>query len=676
MVKISNIKLPTSTPSLAQINQAGFGRGVITLINESKLPNNALKEGNNLMLYEDGNPGPRWGTGWYGNAVPNGMPIDGANYFTNPADGSTHLIVIAGGVVYRSLDNAVTWTACTGATLTSGKKCYLLQANSYMYITNGTDVITRYDGSTVLQQYTPLIAPSGLSTSVTGTGITGTTYTWYYRIVAVNQVGFSQGSASITATTSKTRDNFDPTSTGANYVTVNWAAVTGAVRYDVYLTDNLLDNNANNLFYLNSVSGTSYIDNGQDIQNPNSQVPTQNTSTGPLVAQFVSVGSRIWGVRDTNNAYRVWWSGSGPFIGYFSDSYDGGYIDLQKGSQFFPTMLADYRDGKGNSLTTVWCNSDDGLGCIWQIDLQTLTVVNTTFTEPVATKLPGSRGTPAPNSVVNVLNDYLYYNSQGFYDLGSRANLLNLLSTDEYSVNIRPTLQSINNAQASGIAGYYYLGKVFMSVNYGGTSNNATIIYDPQIPGKPWLPYGYTIGFERFFQYADTSSNKALHLLAWKTGDSRLSETASTIQGDYGQPFATSLITGQVNTTKSRFDFMWVEDAEIEVANPQGTINLELLGVERNKGFSTQKVTSITPTVTNAGWDKHAWDTIPWDYTKVVPVVFSESSNKRYFNVQREMNSVQWHIYTNTIDAFYILRTLQVQGTATDAGFPRQWRLT
>ena len=124
------------------------------------------------------------------------------------------------------------------------------------------------------------------------------------------------------------------------------------------------------------------------------------------------IGSRLYGTRDKDYPYRVWISGAGPYIGSFSSAYDATYIDLQKGGQFKPVKVEDYRDGKGTPLATVWCDSSDGRGCVWQGSLESFTIGDTTFPVPNFYKLPGSRGTPAPGSVINVLNDYMYYNSQ------------------------------------------------------------------------------------------------------------------------------------------------------------------------------------------------------------------------------------------------------------------------
>lgn len=659
---------PTTFPTPDFLTLGNFKRGVITLIDKSNLPKNAAEEMTNLYLIEDGAPSFRPGTNWFGNQMPNGDQIDGFDYFDD--GGEIHLVAVAGGVIYRSLDDGATWDTCTGATLTVGADVQMNQYNAFLYMTNGLDMITRYDGSTTLQTYTSLSAPSAPTIAVTG--LSGSVYTYYYKISAVSPIGFSLPSAKVTQTVGKTRDNFDTTS---NFLTLTLPSpVATQTRVDIYIsTDDL------NYYYLDSVPsstgtpGLTYKDDGTAILVPSTTIPTDNTTQGPTVSELTNVGSRMYGVRDPNNRYRIWFtSGTAPY-GSFSSGYDGGYLDWQPGGKYLPVKVEDYRDGKGTPLATVWCSSADGQGCILQMSLDTLTVGDISITVPSAYKLPGSRGTPAPGSVINVLNDYMFYNSQAFYNLGSRAELLQVLSTDETSANIRPTVKTISRSAEARIASAYFDAKVLFSVPYNSDVNNATVVFDTE--RKAWLPEAFTIGFQKFLRYTDVSGGQ--HLLALKPGDSQLTEISTDIQGDYGVAFETSLKTGLYQTAKDRFEFQFTEEMEYEFSQPRGNIFVELLGIDRVHGFNSIKTVAV-PTVStsvNAGWDQYNFDTVFYDYTPNIPAVVSESSDKRYTDVQTELNAIQWHIYTNTIDAFYILRTLQTWGTDTDAGHPTGWRV-
>lgn len=653
---------PTNFPNPDFLTLGNFKRGVITLIDASRLPKNALAKFKNGWLVEDGQPALRPGVDWFGSDI--GAEIDGYDYFD--AGGVIHLVAVANGTVYRSLNDGATWTACTGGSFTVGKEVHTNQYNNYLYLTTGdsSDNILLYDGTTTLKSYTALTAPSA-PTAVVASGLTGTNYTYFFKISAVSLIGFSEASAKVSVNTKDPRDAW----TSTNTVTLTLPALqTGQTRTDIYLSEDDL-----NYFYLSSVTNTTFVDNGTAVVVPSTTAPTDNTTTGPKVGELTNVGSRMYGVRDPNHRYRIWFtSGAAPY-GAFASGYDGGYLDWQPGGKYMPVHVEDYRDGKGTPLATVWCDSADGQGCIIQMSLNVLTVSGISVTIPAAYRLPGSRGTPAPGSVVNVLNDFVFYNTQAFYNLGSRLQLQNLLSTDEMSANIRKTVKTISHGADKGIASVYFDAKIYQSVPYNSSTNNYTAIYDTEL--KAWVPEAFDMGFKKFLRYTDTTGSQ--HLLAVKPGDSRLSEISEGISGDYGQPFETDLLTGLYPIMKDRFDFQYTEEMEWEFSNPQGNIFVELLGTEHTKGFTSIKLVpvNLSSTIVNTGWDIFSWDTHNWDDVSIVPETFSESSLKRFANVQAELNVVQWHIYTNSIDARYVLRTLQSWGTPSNDAHPSHWRV-
>lgn len=661
----TNDSSPTKFPDPEVITLDNFRRGVITLVNASRLPKNALAKALNYFLVEDGQPALRPGIGWYGVALPNGAEIDGYDYFD--FNGVVHLVAVGGGVVYRSTNDGLTWTQCTGATTTSGVEVNMNQNGSYLYLTTGAsaDSIILYDGSTTLQTYTALVTPAAATAAKTG--LVGTSWTYYFKIAAVNKIGFSAASPNVSITTGSPRENWDATT---NYVTLTLPAYqANQTRFDVYISEDNID-----YFYLGSATTPTltWKDDGTSIVVPSTKAPTGNTTQGPKVAELKNVGVRQFGVRDYDNRYRIWFTGAGQYSGAFSGAYDGGYLDWQPGGKLIPMHVEDYRDGKGTPLATIWCNSADGQGGILQMSLDTLTIGEVSITVPSAYLLPGSRGTPAPKSVVNVLNNYLFYNSQAFYNLGS-AQYNPILSTDEASANIRPNVQNISSSGESKIASAYFFGKVYYSAPIGSTTNNYTMVYDTEL--KAWLPEAFDKGFKKFLRYTDTSGGK--HLLAVKPGDNCLSEISSSFQGDYGVKFDADLLTGLLPATKNRYEFLFTEENEYEFSNPSGTTYIELLGYDRTNGFGSVRIAKFVAnsTVTNTGWDTASWDIKPWDDTSLVPKTFSEVSSKRYTVIQRELNTVQWHVYTRSIDAGGVLRSLQVWGTPTNAGHPTNWRI-
>lgn len=654
-------------PQNIPLTQDKFDRGVISLIDQSKLPKNALKEADNMILSEDGAPEVRPGLGWYGSSAAAGGILDGGGAFIDDdASEESHLIQVIGGKVYRSVNDGANWAEAVGASFTSGKKVRTMQANNVLYLYNGWDNIIRYNGSTSLDTYVALPTPVG--NNPTKTGLAGTTiYTYRYRVAAVNNIGYTLASPAKTIGVDRARTSFDNT----NFVTFTWAAVTGAVRYDIYV--GLTDGEE---AYIGSVEGqatTTYQDRTGAIEQVANIVPDSNTTQGPRVGDMAIIGTRIYATADRDFPYRVWISGAGRYMGMFSSAYDATYIDLQKGGLYKPIKVEDYRDGKGTPLATVWCRSKDGTGCVWQGSLESFTVGTITFPVPNFYKLPGSRGTDAPMSVINVLNDYFYYNSQAIYNLGSRAQFMNLLSTDEASANIRPDVRRITPSASHGIAAHFDEAKLYFSVPYESDTNNATIMYDTE--RKAWLPRAFNVGFEQFFTYVDNDTGQR-HTLCWKPGDDKFTEIHKKYKGDYGQPFYSSLMTGLVHVNpRNRMEFMWIEEAEFEFANPEGEITLEFSGITRQAGFELIKRRVIKPENVMYSWSTFKWSTRKWTDTSNPVTSYSEPSMKRYFSVQEDVNAYQYRITTNSLFSRYTLRTLQVNGTRTEAGKPREWEL-
>ena len=207
-------KLPTGKVNNAKnaiITISDFAGGSNNLIDEARMPSNFAVQSNNLMQVQNGLWSTRWGTQGYGADL--GYNPDGASEYVK-TDGTTELIVVVNGVVNKST-NGGAWTTVTGATLTAGLQCYFMQMggydtssvyHAYLYIANGTDPLTRYDG-TSLSQYASMSAPTGLAASLTASGLTSGTYTYYGQVTALNQVGETVGSTEASITTNKLRED-------------------------------------------------------------------------------------------------------------------------------------------------------------------------------------------------------------------------------------------------------------------------------------------------------------------------------------------------------------------------------------------------------------------------------------------------------------------------------------
>ena len=207
-----------------------FKGGFANLIDEARMDKKYAKESTNLIMVSDGLWKTRWGSSYYGPAYASN--IDGAKEYVK-SDGTTELIVIAGGTAYKSTDGG-TATSISGASFTAGIKCYFMQIAGYLYIANGTDSLARYDGST-LSTYSGINAPANPTASLVASGLASGSFTYYAQVTALNDVGESVGSTEVSITVNKQRDTWvAATDKGIYY---GWDAVTGANRYQLYVAD-------------------------------------------------------------------------------------------------------------------------------------------------------------------------------------------------------------------------------------------------------------------------------------------------------------------------------------------------------------------------------------------------------------------------------------------------------
>lgn len=647
------------------IRMTDFKAGTITLLDQTRIPLNGAMQSTNLYQMEDGLWTTRPGTATYGQAIPGlastGTIDGGAEYLRS--DGTTELIAVANGVVQKS-QNGGAWTTITGAAFTAGHKCFFLQVKQRLYITNGVDPLAYYDGL-VMNTYTALSAP-GAPTLALGSGLSSGSFTQYYQIVAVNAVGQTNGGTEASITMNKTRDSWINASGSAptNYISLSWTAVTGAIRYDIYSSDT-----SGFEGYLGSVNGTSFTDDGSLEINTFVGIPLDNTTSAPLFKQMELSGNRMWATQDPNNKYRVYWGGTGQYQGYFSPFYGGGNIDLELGGRSTPTSVVHYRDGKGDSLITVLCTDPEGIGTTWQITLTAQTVGTTSFVVPTADKIVGSIGSVAPYAVVKSRDAIIFPNSKGFYRLGNVPQLLNILSTDELSANVRPSVQNLNLSKMPLACGYFYLAKLYFSLPSSTLGNDQTWVYDTE---RGNWQLNWTIGFSQFMEYTDTSTVD--HFLGIPTTGNQFLEISPTIAGDKGSAFNTSYISGLYAIDQSdRRKFGKIRYAYVELANPKGTINFEVLGTQKKSGFSSIGTKSITDTVSQTGfsWDK--FSTVELSTSTGKAVSFSAASIKKRIRINKLINNIQFHVYSNDINAQYTILSLQAIGYIVPTRDPAGW---
>ena len=631
--------------------------GTNRLLDEARISSNEVVNALNLIQVQDGLYKPRWGTAYYG--ADYGANPDGATEFLK-SDQTTELITVAGGKVYKST-NGGSITEVTGATFTLGLTCYFMQIAGFLYIANGTDPLARYDGST-LTTYTEINAPTGLTGTATSSISAVSGISIYGIVTALNSVGETIGSSEVQVYVNKIRDQWISTS---DKITWSWTAVSGADRYQLYISDTQGYEEL-----LTSVTGTSFTDDGTIATNPYIAVPLDNTTAAPKFKSMVVSGNRIWATNNPNSPYTVYFSGTGQYMGVFSDFYGGGWINLEKGGRETPVKVVHYQSGQGEGRATVLCKTPEGRGAVWQLTISTATVGETSFSVPSAVKIVGSSGTESINGTIATNNDIMFPNRRGWYNLGPQQNFYGLLRTNEISVKIRPYWNSLIGSKLSGICSYFKDAKVFISVPTSSIGNNRTIIFDTE---KNNWTIDWSFGAKQFLEYTDT--NGVTHFLYVPILGNKLIEISENIAGDLGSAFETSFETGRISVSKEWKDFVKVQRVYIKLGNPRGTINLEVSGSQKSKGFSTVASKQIVPSSSQTGMGFDLMGDFLMGDTDGVPDTFSDSADIRYLKVNKKVRDVKIKVTSNTVDSDYVIHGFIITGKPVSTRSPNTWKL-
>lgn len=647
-----------------------FGKGVMTLFDETRLPKDAVYQSQNMYLDQDGVWTTRPGTAAYGATLT--TPIDGvcsfAKYNTNGSV-DTYLGVVDNGAFKISSDGG-SWTTISGVTWTTNKPVQFKQINSRLYIANGVDALAYYDiNASTLNSFTALSTP--IAPTVARTGLSAGSYNTYYKITAINSVGETAAGAegSVSGGINKLRDNW---TAGTDYVTLTITRVANATRYNIYYADE-----TGRQVYLDSVadpgSGStfSYIDYGTAVPNPYQEAPTADSTGGPKYSNLSLSGNRLWGTRDYTNPYRVGWTGTGQYLGAFNPFYGGGYVDLNIGGDERPESVVHFRDGKGNAVATVLTSNPNGSGSTWHIALTTLTVDVLTIVVPQAYQQQGSVGTKSPRGVIEYDNSVYFPSPKGFQNLGSKQSILNVLVTSEISGNIRPSVESINNAYASMICGISHNGRMYWSVPVGSSTNNATWVLDIE-RGSVWaLPW--SIGVKQFAEYTD--SDGSTHLLGIPTTGTKLIEFDDSFVGDSGTAFSTNLESGLLHWADDHMTWARIDKVYCEIARPRGSVTFTVSGTRKGKSFTSIGAITITDTVSNAGIGADMVGDFIIGTSNEAPTTFAQASVKKRIRINKLLNNLKWQFSSTAVNAQYTPMEIVIKGTILPTSDPSNFKV-
>jgi hypothetical protein len=385
--------------------------------------------------------------------------------------------------------------------------------NNKLYIGNGVDPLSIYDGSSVIR-YNPLNPPTGL-TATLGSGLTPGTYIYSYRVTALNNVGETQGSVAVTITTNIRREewNFDPNNPNiARSILLTWNAVPGAVKYNVY---GVLTGQET---FLDQVNGTTYRDYGLKEPSLFFSVPTSNTTQAPKGNILTTYKSSIIIAGDPVAPSRLYYSAGLDKPEDFSIGSGGGWIDLKQGAEDgVITAVYPFRDN-----LIVFKNKS-----VWSFRFgqDTPTVIN----------ISNLVGAVNQYSVSQVENDLFFVNEVGngiaLYSLGNEPTFQDVLRTNEVSVRVKNSLISVPRSSLNKVNLCYSGKKVYLGYTSGSSDvNNACLVYNRE---RAVYSEYTNLSIEQIQEVLDNTGSKKL--LWIDSRDNTIVEYQENLETDKGE---------------------------------------------------------------------------------------------------------------------------------------------
>lgn len=436
-----------------------------------------------------------------------------------------------------------------------------------LYLQNGTDPLTYYDGTSITA-FTAVLTPAAPTCVMTG-GTAGT-YTMSYKITAVTAVGETNPTAAVSATVNQA------TLSSTVYMTVGWTPSTSATGYNIY---GRTDGRWRLLKSLEGQATNTWKDDGTSDESEVFTPPESDSTAGPTGKYIALYKDSLFVFGDPDNPSRLYYSGGGDQINDFSVANGGGWIDISKNDGQMGTGLIVFK----NSLI---CFKEDS---IYQFEF-------TSSGLPQSTQVNASVGCIAPRSITAVENDVFFASRRGVFTIGNEPGFaFDVLRTNELSSRVRSIFQSIEPAYVGNVASVYATKAntnlvIFSYTPAGSTTNSEALVYDRErlgwykwtnISANCWVNYTDSTGVTRVI-YGDDSSGYCKEIL---TGSD---DFGSAIQGVF------KLKAEDFGEGLDRYKKL--KDISMVLRNPTGSVTMSLIK-DGTETATTMNVSTVAPAI-------------------------------------------------------------------------------
>ena len=641
-------------PKTLELDWADWKGGLNILLRQTEIKDNELAQADNLKLVGLGVPTKREGTNNYFLTAPSvatgSQAVRGLKYvnFASGASGINELVAVSDwGLMVKK--NGASYTNIPGASYTSGYNAELVQMYNKVYVVNGIDNLTKYDGASIFS-FIQLSKPTGvMATNLSG--ISGT-FQRSFRISAFNAVGETIASDAVLI--SNTPQNLSDTMIRLTWTTSSPASA--VLGYGIY------GNAQGDESFLTSVDSSTLRYDYAGDPDPSMLVfpASADTTAGPIAKYVTTHKDKLILGNIQGYPSRISWSGGGVNVDKFNWRYGGGYIDIDKDAGDEVKGLTEYQD-------TIIVFKERS---VWQVTL----AAQDELVIPTVKMIVRGVGAVSHRSIQHVENDIFFLSRKGVFTLGNEANYLNVLRTNELSARIRPIFATLTPIQLEGACAVYQDSKYRISFAAGGISKNSKeVVYDRE--RLAWVgPNTYPATPGVYEVYYDTNNEE--HLIWGDSNDTMVTDMSSAYSNDKGVKIQTALLTKKTSFDNP-FRFKKIKNLYSNWRNVFGTPFVNIILETREGAVGSAQTFSITASNAGVGWGFDRWGTVQWGNTSGAGNAAGSNDLAKRTRINKVGRTIQVAISTSGNNDKYELLALQIQAQELGAGIiPSSWNTT
>lgn len=641
-------------PKILQEDWNDFKGGLNTLLRQTEIKNNELAQADNLKLVGKGVPTKREGSQDYFLTAPSvatgSQRVRGLKgvLFASGASGVNELLALSdwGQLVKKQ---GASYSIINGASWASGYNAEMVQVYNNVYITNGINNLTKYNGASIFG-FTQLSKPTGVQVTNLS-GVSGT-FTRSFRISAFNNVGETIASDAVLI--SNTPQDLTNTTLRVTWTTSSPAS--SVAGYGIYGVDQGDER------FITSLDSSTLRYDYQGVPDPSNLVfpSAADTTSGPIAKYIISHKDKLVLGNIQGFPSRIAWSGGGSNVDKFNWRFGGGYIDIDKDAGDEVKGLIEYQDA-----IIVFKERS-----VWKVTL----AASGDIVIPTVTMIIRGVGSVSHRTIKHVENDVFFLSRRGVYTLGNEPNFLNVLRTNEVSARVRPIFQTLTQAQLQQSCAVYQDNKYRLS--YPATSadkNTKEIIYDRE--RLAWMgPNTFPATPSVYEVYYDGNNDEKL---VWGDSDDNFVTVMNNgLSNDKGVKIQTILLTKKT-AFNNTFRFKQVKNLYSNWRNVFGSPFVNIILETRSGAVGSAQSFSITASNAGTGWGFDKWGTIKWGNTMGAGNSAGSNDLAKRTRVNKVGRTVQVEITTVGNNDKYELLALQLQAQELGEGIiPSSWNTT